>query len=107
MNRGLVQIRTLHAGHLSKRRQEGRTRGLRMNGAAPCSALANLLRRQEKSTSSPVHAFPSQPPTFSKTYLRQIYAAPIPTPGKAEDAFLCSCPRTRGKVRKGVPLAGS
>ena len=33
MNRGFVQISTLHTGHLSKRRQEGLTRGLRMNRA--------------------------------------------------------------------------
>ena len=31
MKRGLVQTRVLHSGHLSKRRQDGRTRGFRMS----------------------------------------------------------------------------
>ena len=46
MKRGLVQIRIFQIGHLSKRREDGRTCMLRMNRTVRLLLLANLLRLQ-------------------------------------------------------------
>ena len=97
MNRGLVQISTLHTGHLSKRRQEGRTRGLRMNrapgGEQSITPRLNGCRGYDRAGSRFATVPSPRPPP----------GAPLFLPGCSGEGQEASPSPPRAKVNNGAP----